>query len=304
MTTINDDNAPNKKQPDSKIDGFLTKLCDKIPCLKCFGSAPVVAVLHLHGVIGSGGYMKSGLSFDNLDEQITKAFKIAKLKAVVLSINSPGGSPVQSELIYKRIRQLSIEKNIKVLAFVQDVAASGGYFLSLAADEIFVSANSIVGSIGVISSGFGFQETIKKLGIERRVYTQGKNKSVLDPFSPEKSSDVEIIKNIQSDIHQSFKDLVTERRGEKLDVDTDLLFSGEFWSGKKALELGLVDGIGNMHEVIELRFGRDIVYRKMTGQSSWLKRKLGISVQGMGQDLVSAASDKLEEKLLWNRFGL
>jgi signal peptide peptidase SppA len=200
---------PAKKQ--SKLKKIINKI--KKPKSK-------VAVLRLSGVIGSAGMMKKGISLDDLNDDIEKAFELSGVKAVALQINSPGGSPVQSELIYKRIRELSDEKKIPVYSFVEDVAASGGYWLACTGDEIYASESSIVGSIGVISAGFGFVDAIKKLGVERRVYTQGENKSILDPFQKEDPKDIDILMNLQKDVHESFKNLVRSRRDGKIKKKT------------------------------------------------------------------------------------
>jgi signal peptide peptidase SppA len=268
-----------------------------LPIKKFKCSSSVVAVLRMQGVIASSGGVKSSLSLESMNEAIEQAFACDKTRAVALIINSPGGSPVQSELIYKRIRTLSEEKKIPVIAFAEDVAASGGYWLMCAGDELYASENSVIGSIGVMAGGFGFQEAIKKLGIERRLYTQGKNKSVLDPFLPEKEEDVRIIHNIQKDIHESFKNLVRTRREGKLKADEEKLFNGEFWSGKEALEYGLIDNISDMYSVMKMRFGKDVKFKKVNKDKSWLKKKLGISI---GDEML----DRLTEKLSLEKFGL
>ncbi|AIL65720.1 Peptidase S49 [Rickettsiales bacterium Ac37b] len=261
---------------------------------------PLVAVINLHGVILAPSRGRSGLSLEEMVEAIELAFKLPKLKAVALSVNSPGGSPVQSELIYKRIRQLADKNKIPIYSFAEDVAASGGYWLACAADEIFASNSSIIGSIGVISASFGFDEMIKRLGISRRVYTQGENKSILDPFSPEKETDIQILKSVQADIHESFKSLVRERRKDKLKIDEERLFSGEFWSGKTALELGLIDGIGDLYSVLQEKYGNRVKLKRMARPKSWLKKRLGI--------FMNVFTDTIEKKViessLWNRFGL
>jgi signal peptide peptidase SppA len=286
--------SESKKQPDSG----LYKLLSLLPIEKFKSKAPVVTVLRMQGMIASGGGIKSSLSLESVNENIEQAFDTPKLKAVALIINSPGGSPVQSELIFKRIRSLADEKKIPVIAFTEDIAASGGYWLLCAGDELYASEMSIVGSIGVITGGFGFHETIKKLGIERRLYTQGKNKAVLDPFSPEREEDVKIIKNIQKDIHESFKNLVRTRRAGKLKANEDKLFNGEFWSGKQAQELGLVDHIGDMYQVIREKFGQDVKFKKIGKDKGWLKKKLGLS--GLGDQFL----DRIIERLSFERFGL
>ncbi|MDA0781449.1 MAG: S49 family peptidase [Rickettsiales bacterium] len=261
---------------------------------------PTVAVLRLSGVIGTVGMAKKGLSLDELNEEIEKAFELSGLKAVALQINSPGGSPVQSELIYKRIRMLSEEKKIPVYSFVEDVAASGGYWLACTGDEIYASESSIVGSIGVISSGFGFVEAIKKLGIERRVYTQGENKSILDPFQKENPNDIEILNNLQKDVHESFKNLVrTRREGKIKKTNEKKLFSGEFWNGVKGKELGLIDDIGDMHSVITEKYGKKIKFEKISKPQGWLKKKL----TGASLSVTDGITSSIAEKIIWNRFG-
>ena len=215
---------------------------------------PIVPVLKFSGPIGMATPLRPGLSMMAMAGSIDKAFRIGKTKTVAILINSPGGSPVQSRLIYQRVRALATETDTRVYVFTEDVAASGGYMLALAGDEIYADPSSIVGSIGVISAGFGFHQMIEKWGIERRVYTAGKQKLSLDPFQPEKADDIERLKAIQRSVHTTFIDMVKERRGDKLDGDDDMLFSGAFWSGKKALELGLIDGISDvrtkMREVV------------------------------------------------------
>ena len=269
---------------------------------------PVVAVLRLHGVIGRLGPLRSGLTLAGLAGQIDQAFRMRRLKAVAISVNSPGGSPVQSSLIFKRLRALAEEKEIPILAFAEDAAASGGYWLACAGDEIYADANSIVGSIGVVSAGFGFPEMISRIGVERRVHTAGENKAILDPFRPEKPEDVERLKSIQADVHESFMDLVRIRRGKRLKGEEGDVFSGAFWTGRQAFGLGLVDGIGDMRTVLRDRFGKDVRIRVVQGRRSWLQRKVGFGSEdvvprGAGSwanDLVAA----VEERILWSRFGL
>lgn len=237
-----------------------------------------IAVLRLSGVISSKSSMKSGLCLESLNENIEQCFKLPKLEAVFIIINSPGGSPAQSELISSRLRSLANKNKVPLIGFVEDVAASGGYWLACSCDEIYALNNSIVGSIGVISSGFGFQETIKKLGIERRIYTQGKNKSILDPFKPENKEDIELIKGIQKIIHDNFIEHVKAGRNGKLDSKKyDTIFNGQFWTSLQAKELGLIDGVKNMYDYAEERFGEDINFKYISPKQSWLKRKMGIS---------------------------
>ncbi|MEM8949612.1 MAG: S49 family peptidase [Pseudomonadota bacterium] len=274
--------------------------------------APVVPVIRLAGVIGAGGggLRGEGLSLAGLSSSIERAFKIRGAKAVALAINSPGGSPVQSALIAERIRTLAAEQEIPVIAFVEDVGASGGYWLALAADEIFADANSIVGSIGVISAGFGFVETIQKLGVERRVYTAGQSKSLLDPFRPEDPEGVERLKTIMEDCHASFRTWVRERRGEKLKGEDTDLFEGQVWAGTGALDIGLIDGLGHLHSVLKERFGDDVKLPLVTKPKPWWQRRLRMGSAAPGgsltepRDWIDGALDSLEERALWARFGL
>lgn len=273
-------------------------------------SIPVVAVLRLHGVIGSGGFSRQGLTLAALEPSIKKAFS-KRVRAVCLLINSPGGSPVQSAQIAAYIRHLSQEKKIPVFAFTEDVAASGGYWLSLAADEIYADSMSIVGSIGVISAGFGFQGLIERLGIERRVYTQGDHKSLLDPFKPEDPDGVKRLTDIQADIHCQFVSAVRKWRGERLAAADDTLFNGDVWTGERALELGLVDGLGDMRTIIRRMYGPNVRFLIIRRPSSWLSRPFArsLSFGSVGGDMVTGgwASDLIaavEERALWARFGL
>ena len=215
----------------------------------------VIPVVRLSGAImPAGNALRQTMSLASTAGMLEKAFAFKKAPAVAITINSPGGSPVQSRLIFRRIRDLAEEKNKKVYVFVEDLAASGGYMIAVAGDEIIADPSSIVGSIGVVSASFGFQEMIKKIGVERRLYTAGKNKALLDPFSPEKKEDVARLKALQLDIHQTFIDLVKARRGSKL-ADDDDLFTGMFWSGRQGLELGLVDQLGDMRSFLKARYG-------------------------------------------------
>jgi serine protease SohB len=268
---------------------------------------PVVAVLRLTGVIGRVGPVRAGLTMAGLAGMIERAFQMKHLKAVALAINSPGGSPVQSALIHSRVRALAEEKEIPILAFCEDVAASGGYWLACAGDEIYANENSIVGSIGVVSSGFGFPEMLKRFGVERRVYTAGERKAILDPFRPENPEDVAHLRSIQGDIHESFKTLVRSRRGKRLKGVEKDLFSGAFWSGRRALELGLVDGIGDLRTVTRDRFGDKVRLRVIEPRRGWLRRRVGLSAPALAPDAGLWADQLLaaiEERFLWNRFGL
>jgi signal peptide peptidase SppA len=273
-----------------------------------FGSSrPVVAVVRLNGVIGRVGPLRAGLTLAGLAGILERAFRMKHLKAIALSINSPGGSPVQSALIHSRIRVLAEEKGIPILAFAEDVAASGGYWLACAGDEIYANESSILGSIGVVSAGFGFPEFIKRYGIERRVYTAGDRKGILDPFQPENAEDIAHLRTIQSDIHDSFKTLVRTRRGKRLKGAEKDLFSGAFWAGRKALELGLIDGIGDLRTVARDRFGDKVRLKVVEPGRGWVRRRLGIEAPdfrpdaGLWADQLIAA---VEERFHWNRFGL
>ena len=219
---------------------------------------PLVPVVRLSGVIAASGGRRRGISLESVEPQLKKAFSIKGAKAVALVINSPGGSPVQSSLIGQRVRDLARKANVPVLAFCEDVAASGGYWLAASADEIYANPASVIGSIGVISAGFGFDRAIDKLGVDRRVYTAGENKMILDPFQPESETDVARLKSLQREIHQQFIDHVVERRGAKLTGDHDDLFSGAFWTGAAAVDLGLIDGIGECRRLVTERFGDNV----------------------------------------------
>ena len=277
---------------------------------------PEVTVLRLTGVIGGFGPLRSGMSLASQEPLIERAFAQPRLKAVALVINSPGGSPAQSALIAKRIRDLAQEKEVPVLAFCEDVAASGGYWLACAADEIFVQPTSLVGSIGVITSGFGFPELMEKLGVERRVYTAGEHKSTLDPFLPENPEEVARLKELQVELHDVFKGMVRDRRGQRLKASEDLLFSGEFWAGGKAVELGLADSLGDLRQVLRDRFGKRVRLRRVQGPKRLLRR-LGLGrgrsesgLAGLGggfpapEDWAAGLMSALEERALWSRFGL
>ena len=260
----------------------------------------VVPHVRLTGVIGSVGRFKQGIDLAGQREILKKAFSFKKPKTVAISINSPGGSPVQSHLIYSYIRQLADKRKTKVIIFAEDVAASGGYFIACAGDEIYANSSSIIGSIGVISASFGFKDLIKKIGIERRVYTAGKNKSTLDPFLDEKEEDINRLKNIQLELHQDFIDVVEESRGSKLNKNSGIeLFSGEFWTGKKAKELGLIDGLGNTDQILREKFGDEVEIKKFGKPKGWLAKKLSSS-QDHAEKLISI----LEERSIWQRYGL
>lgn len=257
-------------------------------------SAPLVAVIRLHGMIANSP--RAGVLNDvALAPVIERAFRKGKPKAIALSINSPGGSPAQSSLIAARIRRLADEKDVPVHAFVEDVAASGGYWLACAADDIWLDGNSIAGSIGVISAGFGFDGFIERHGIQRRVYTAGKDKSMLDPFRPEREEDITRLKAIQAQVHAGFIDHVKARRGDKL-AENDDLFTGEIWVGRKAVEVGLADGIGHLVPKMKEVYG-DKTQFAVHGPKRGLFQRLGAQVVG-------DALGQVEDRAAWARFGL
>ena len=265
--------------------------------------ASVINVLRLNGVIASGSKFlgSSNLSLESLEKQIERAFSGKKIAGVALVINSPGGSPVQSALISERIIELSKKNNIPVFAFVEDVAASGGYWLACAADEIFVMPASIVGSIGVISAGFGFVEVIKKIGVERRVFSKGDNKGMLDPFQPQNPDDVKVITNLQEEIHQQFKDWVSSRRGNRLNIDVvkeEGIFEAKIFSGTKACQYGLADSIGELKQVMRERFNEKVVFKEISG-----RKKLGQRL-GLSSSSYSRIIEHIEERIAFAKFGL
>ncbi|MEX0339174.1 MAG: S49 family peptidase [Arenibacterium sp.] len=262
----------------------------RLPFLK---NPPLVSVVRLNGAIGMPG--RGSLSDVALEPVLEKAFRKGKPVAVALEINSPGGSPVQSSLIGTRIRALSEETGVPVIAFVEDVAASGGYWLAAAADEIYADAGSIVGSIGVISAGFGAHVLLSRQGIERRVYTAGKSKSQLDPFRPENPEDVERLQTLLDDIHQIFIAHVKDRRSDKLDAKADV-FNGEFWLAKRAMELGLIDGIAHLKPKLKARFGEKVQFRRYGVKRPFLSR--------IGSGLSEQAFASIEERAQFARFGL
>jgi signal peptide peptidase SppA len=271
------------------------------------GSAPpVVAVLRLSGAIGMTTGLRKGLAMATAAEQIAKLFADKTVVAAAVVINSPGGSPVQAALIHDRIRALAREKGIPVLTFAEDVAASGGYMLALAGDEIYAHENSIVGSIGVVSAGFGFQELLNKIGVERRVHTSGDRKAMLDPFKPEDPRDAAHLEALQREVHESFKAMVRDRRQGKLKADEKDLFSGAFWTGAKGKELGLIDDLGDMRSVCRRKFGDKVEFRLITPRRSWLGLDMFSSRAEIEQrgDWATGLIAAVEERSLWSRFGL
>ena len=291
----------------TEIPAPLQKILAALPFGGLPMPPPVVAVVRLAGVIGRVGPWRGGLSLGGLAPALERAFKLWNLKAVALAVNSPGGSPVQSALIASRIRALASENGVPVFAFAEDVAASGGYWLACAADEIYADENSIVGSIGVMSGGFGFVDLIKRAGVERRLHVAGERKTLLDPFLDEKPDDVARLKAIQQDIHESFKAMVRQRRGSRLKAREEELFSGEFWTGRRALELGLIDGLGDLRTTLRQRFGEDVKLRSVFGRPRWWRRRFGFAGADAETDPADWAARVLaaiEERLLWGRFGL
>jgi signal peptide peptidase SppA len=273
--------------------------------------AITIPVVRLQGpIMAGGGPFRQNLSLASSAGVIERAFSFGDAPAVAISINSPGGSPVQSRLIYKRIRDLAAEKNKTVLVFVEDVAASGGYMIALAGDEIIADPSSIVGSIGVVSGTFGFTDLIKKIGVERRVHTAGKNKVTNDPFQPEKPEDVERLKVLMEEMHGTFIDMVRERRAGKLSDDPDL-FTGLFWSGKKGMELGLVDTLGDMRTLLKDRYGPKTQLKLVTAPRGLFGRRLSLfgafnspSPADIAGALVDGVVEAAKERALWSRFGL
>ncbi|MFK0384803.1 S49 family peptidase [Agrobacterium sp. NPDC090273] len=287
--------------------GFLKRLVPK----RFRKQETVIPVVRMHGAIMAGGsQFRPALNLASYAPLLDKAFSIKDAPVVAISLNSPGGSPVQSRMIYNRIRQLAEEKNKKVLIFVEDVAASGGYMIALAGDEIIADPTSIVGSIGVVSGGFGFPDMLKKIGIERRVYTAGENKVILDPFQPEKEGDIEYLKSLQVEIHNVFIDMVKMRRGAKL-KDEPTIFSGLFWTGMRGLDLGLIDGLGDMKDVLRRRYGDKVKLQLISGARSLFGKKvpgvdaaLGMNAERLAAGAVSGLAEVAEEKALWSRYGL
>jgi len=287
----------------------LRKPLARIPIPGLWNRPPVVGVLRLAGVIGSLGPLRSGLTLTALEPAIARAFSLRRLVAVALSVNSPGGSATQSDLIARRIRDWAEEKDVPVLVFCEDVAASGGYWLACSGDEIYLRETSIVGSIGVISASFGFSALLDKIGVERRLHTAGDKKSLLDPFRPEDPGDVDRLKGVQHDIHEAFKQTVRQRRASRLKAEEAELFSGEFWVGRKAIERGLADGLGEMRGILRARYGDNVVLKRVDGGRPWWRRRLGLrpaarDVAGMAGDWVGGALAAIEERALWSRFGL
>jgi signal peptide peptidase SppA len=293
------------------LPGLVDRLKEYVPA-RLRRDTPVVPVVRLSGVIGAVTPLRPGMTLAGVAKMLERAFGTRNAKAVALVINSPGGSPVQSRQIYLRIRQLAAEKKLPVLVFVEDVAASGGYMIACAGDEIFCDPSSILGSIGVVGGGFGFQEMIRKIGVERRLYTAGEHKATLDPFLPENPEDVARLKAIQREIHAIFIALVKGSRGARLKGDDDLLFTGEYWAGETSVSLGLADTIGDLRSTLRARFGEKVLTPVIAPASGMLAGLLGRRSPGAGSlaaldgigglpdDLISA----LETRAIWAKFGL
>jgi signal peptide peptidase SppA len=284
----------------SLVDDLLAVL----PVERFRNPPPQVAVLRFDGLIGMRG--PRNLSLRRFAGAIEKAFSLRNLKAVAIAINSPGGSPVQSSLLFRRLRQMAAEKNVPVIAFAEDVAASGGYWLALAADEIFAEDTSLLGSIGVITGSFGFADVLRKLGVQRRIYTAGDNKALLDPFLAEDPKGVERLTALQRDMHETFKDMVRARRGAKLHGDENVLFAGDIFTGRRALELGLIDGIGDLRGVMRQRYGESVKLRPVEPERRRfsLAGRLGLTHRSDIGDVAADLLARLEERLIWARFGL
>lgn len=278
------------------------KLVSRLPMISDRDASEIVSVVKLHGVITphASPFARGVLNVNTVESALTRAFEHDRLQAVALLVNSPGGAPTQSGLIAERIRDLADKHEVPVFAFCEDVAASGGYWLACAADEIYAHRTSMVGSIGVVSGGFGFTGLIERFGIERRLYTAGENKRRLDPFSPEKPDDVEWLHGLQEQLHTLFVDWVRERRGDRLDESSEDLFTGDVWLGDKALELGLADGIGNVRDVMKERFpDADLVFAE---PKKPLLARLGLGAPAASG--VNALANAVSNRATWSRFGL
>jgi signal peptide peptidase SppA len=299
----------------------LRSLVAWLPVERLRHPPPVVAVVSLTGIIGRLGPWRRGLSLNELAATLDRAFKLPHVKAVALSVNSPGGAPVQAALIVRRIRTLAAEHNVPVFAFAEDVAASGGYWLLTAGDEIYADACSIVGSIGVVTASFGFADLLRRIGVERRLYVSGSDKAALDPFRPEKPEDVAHLQEIQADIHDAFRRVVRARRQGKLKGSEEDLFSGRCWSGRAALDLGLIDGLADMRTLMRERYGEKVRLVSVGGGRRWWQRRLrlpGAGVSGIGfadRFADGRAADRgtqsvlrllaaAEDRLWWDRYGL
>jgi signal peptide peptidase SppA len=292
------------------LPGLIDRITEWLPARLRRGAA-IVPVVRLSGLIGAVTPLRQGMTLATIARTLERAFSMRNAKAVALVINSPGGSPVQSRQIYLRIRQLAAEKNLPVLVFVEDVAASGGYMIACAGDEIFCDPSSILGSIGVVGGGFGFQDLIRKIGVERRIYTAGEHKAMLDPFQPENPEDVARLKSIQREIHAIFIALVKQSRGARLKGTDDVLFTGEYWAGDSSVSLGLADGIGDLRSTLRSRYGEKVVMPVVAPAGALFSGLLGRRSAGAGMlaaleagaglpdELISA----LESRAIWAKLG-
>jgi signal peptide peptidase SppA len=296
-------NTPtNEDSQGMDLPEWLTWLPDRL------GGRPAVTVIRLNGVIGGIGPWRQGMTLAALAPTLERAFRRRRTAAVALVINSPGGSAVQTALIARRIRALADEHAVPVVAFAEEIAASGGYWLATAADEIHADAASVIGSIGVVFGGFGFPELLKRWGVERRLYTAGERKAALDPFRPEQADEVEHVQGFLADVHRLFQAQVRERRAGKLQGAEDELFSGRWWSGERALALGLIDGLGDVRTVMRRRFGDDVRFRVIADGRPWWRRRFarlgGAPATGGDADWTGRMLAAVEERLMWSRFGM
>jgi signal peptide peptidase SppA len=302
--------AEQERDRGGASQGVMERLIELLPARLRPGIA-VVPVVRLSGVIGAVTPLRPGMSLAGVAKTLERAFEIKNAKAVALMINSPGGSPVQSRQIYVRIRQLAAEKKLPVLVFVEDVAASGGYMIACAGDEIFCDPSSIMGSIGVVGGAFGFQDLIKKIGVERRLYTAGAHKAMLDPFLPENPDDVARVKALQREIHAIFIALVKQSRGSRLKGADDVLFTGEYWAGETSVSLGLADAIGDLRSTLRARYGDKVVMPLIAPATGMLSSLLGRKSAGAGAlasiDGIAGLPDELisalETRAIWAKFG-
>ena len=302
--------AEQERDRGGASQGMMERLIELLPARLRPGIA-VVPVVRLSGVIGAVTPLRPGMSLAGVARTLERAFEMKNAKAVALMINSPGGSPVQSRQIYVRIRQLAAEKKLPVLVFVEDVAASGGYMIACAGDEIFCDPSSIMGSIGVVGGAFGFQDLIKKIGVERRLYTAGAHKAMLDPFLPENPDDVARVKALQREIHAIFIALVKQSRGSRLKGADDVLFTGEYWAGETSVSLGLADAIGDLRSTLRARYGDKVVMPLIAPATGMLSSLLGRKSAGAGAlasiDGIAGLPDELisalETRAIWAKFG-
>ena len=283
----------------------MDRILSRLPIKALRDRAPLVPVVRLDGVIAAhGSPLRPALNIAALAGPIERAFAMKGAKAVALAVNSPGGSPVQSALVHDRIRLLADEKELPVYVFCEDVAASGGYWIACAGDEIYASEASIIGSIGVIAATFGFEGAMEKLGIERRLFTAGDKKSLLDPFLPMAEDDQKRLAALQKEIHDAFKRHVRTRREGRLKAGERKLFSGEFWTGAKAEGLGLVDGIGDLKSVLREKFGDKVRLPVIGAEKSWLQRRLGLGTRLPEMNLAGDLVATVEVRGFWARYGL